>query len=120
MNINAFTIYLWQLSGDVKGSTEGMAAFCFISLIITMLVRLIAHMHEEETPKLDRAIKPIVLIGLLSGVISTFLPTPNTIAMMVVIPKITESKVIQTDVPEIYNAAIKALKEQITTSPASK
>ena len=43
----------------------------------------------------------------------TLIPTSNTIAMMVVIPEIAKSKVIQTDLPDLYNAAVSALKAAI-------
>jgi hypothetical protein len=34
--------------------------------------------------------------------------------MMVVIPEIAKSKMMQQDLPDIYNAAVKALKDQLT------
>lgn len=40
--------------------------------------------------------------------------------MMVVIPKLAESKVVQQDLPEVYDLALKALKEQLTHKEESK
>ena len=57
--------------------------------------------------KVIYAFIPVLLLRLA-------MPDSKTVAMMVVIPQIVESKVIQQDVPELYNAAVEALKEKLT------
>ena len=46
-------------------------------------------------------------------ILSVFTPSSKTLAMMVVIPEIAHSKVVQQDLPDIYNAAVEALKSQL-------
>lgn len=52
-------------------------------------------------------------VSFLLIVLANLVPTSKTVAMMVIIPEIAHSKVVQQDLPDIYNAAVKALKDQL-------
>lgn len=59
------------------------------------------------------AIRICLLIAVPFGAIRTITPSSDTIAMMVVIPQITQSSVVQKDIPELYRSAVEALKRQL-------
>lgn len=62
----------------------------------------------------------MLCILALSLTASVLMPSSKTIAMMVIIPKLAESKALQQDIPELYDLALKSLKEQITPKTPSK
>jgi len=115
MEINALTIYLWQLA-DRAISASGASVFVTL-IIVAASGFMMLFGHCENEPKALRAGKKIAKIGIpfliFFSAINTLVPSSNTIAMMVVIPKIAESKAIQQDLPEIYNAAVESLKEKL-------
>lgn len=119
MEITPLTIYLWQLADNVKAAGALACALITIGAIIHLVwggMTLDSCPNEEQTERARSALKIgrrliIALAALLS--LSCLLPSSNTIAMMVVIPKIADSKVIQQDVPDLYNTAVEALKDQL-------
>lgn len=141
MNVSATTIYFWQLADRVLAFTPGLAIFVTVCLVIMLLLSLInngiaadsaAKAATYTTDNYDmrkyagaaasakalyaQTTKLSKIFGALAGLfffVSAFIPTSNTIAMMVVIPEIAKSKVIQTDLPDLYNAAVSALKAAI-------
>lgn len=50
--------------------------------------------------------------------VSALLPGSKTIAMMVVVPALVESKAIQQDLPELYELGVSALKSQLKSLPS--
>ena len=68
---------------------------------------------DEAREVAKKAIKPSVILFMVISVLNVFIPSSSTIAMMVVIPEIAHSKVVQQDLPDIYNAAVEALKNQL-------
>lgn len=66
----------------------------------------------------DGKVRKLIAIPTFSFIIiniflAAFIPSKNAVAMMYVIPAIAKSKVVQEDIPEIYNAAIEALKNNL-------
>ncbi len=107
MNISPFTIYLWQLADKIS---DALFILALISAFISGGCWLARFLEDAETKKVAVATTLIFFASLLGN---TFLPSSKTIAMMVVIPEIAHSKVVQQDLPDIYNAAVKALKDQL-------
>lgn len=136
MNISPLTIYLWQLADRI---TVPFAAVSVLLAIISVVLFMVHVSNSADAAKYaaknekssngswfeklreaeayrDSSIKFLkkTLCGfLLSLVVTTFAPSSHTIAMMVIIPEIAHSKVVQQDLPDIYNAAVKALKDQL-------
>lgn len=52
---------------------------------------------------------------VITATLAPLLPSSKTIALMYVLPEIANSKVMQQDVPELYDMAIKALKDQLSS-----
>ncbi len=124
MNITPLTIYLWQAADKLASFLGPLSFFSGLIAVIFIVIYLIytyTAISDDEDAATDRTFKmlrtSIWITSPLAVFIITFaalLPTSNTIAMMVIIPRISESKVIQQDLPDIYNAAISALKKQLT------
>jgi len=118
MNITPLTIYLWQLADSIRDASTLFSHAGAVILGIIMFVGTMAYCIEEEARLVaSKILKWGGLLGgpvlILSMLVTCFTPTSKTVAMMVVIPAIAESKVIQEDLPDIYNAAVEALKGAI-------
>lgn len=118
MSITPLTIYIWQLADDIKSAFFWLTVPGGIVSIVALIIWIMSISSnnpesngEKEARrfvyKLWHWFLPAFLIGWL---ISTFTPSSKTVAMMLVIPRLAESKVIQTDLPDLYNTAIEALK----------
>lgn len=112
MNISALTIYLWQLADSLCGT---LTVLSFVSGITALIASVgCAVVHGEGVDDLKAPAKRLATwcAGAFTVILlaKTLTPSSNTVAMMVVIPKLAESKVIQKDIPDLYNAAVEALK----------
>jgi hypothetical protein len=140
MNISPLTIYLWQLCDRLPpicilfGVVLGFAT---IILFITSQVyrnnagaaRVDAAsadyaprkaQKEKDAVECDKMADRLTCcwhrtlpVAMLSFIGWSLAPSSNTVAMMVVIPQIADSKVVQQDLPDLYNAAVEALKANL-------
>ena len=117
MNITPFTIYLWQLADNISClfSVTGFLLL-FVSAAIAIIGGCLRAEYLEEGQIAGRRLHKFLFLtiplGFISMIISVAIPSSKTIAMMYVIPKIAESKAIQQDLPDLYEEAISALKDQ--------
>ncbi len=109
MQITPFLIYLWQLADSVLAAS---IPILFISLIGCALCAGLGYAEGVEAAKkaIWRLFVPLAVVATL---LKVFTPSSKTIAMMVIVPGIANSKVIQTDMPELYNLAVDALKSKL-------
>ena len=115
MNISPLTIYLWQLADEVKTACGFVVAMLLVSIGVFFTLSLVAAAQADDeglnlTKKTMKKLSFVSLALFVSGILT---PSSKTIAMMVVIPEIAHSKVVQQDLPDIYNAAVEALKSQL-------
>lgn len=89
-----------------------LGAIAFVISLIFFIVTKVDNTCEESTKKamsiLFKTITPIWLIAII-GVL--FTPTSKQMAMIYVVPQITESQVIKQDIPELYDLGVNALKD---------
>lgn len=109
MLVSPLIIYLWQLADSLRTTLALISLLTgFAAFGVTLFWRV------EEVAK---AKKFVILLWLLFSALlglHTVIPSSKTIAMMVVIPAITNSEAVQKDLPEIYDLAVKSLKESLT------
>lgn len=114
MNIDPLTIYLWQLADRLLSFCNWLWWPCFLVSVLALVFWGVSWDAdaglEDVRPAVYRLWKWFVPPAVLLSLASVLIPSSNTIAMMVVIPKIADSKVIQADIPDLYNAAVEALK----------
>lgn len=103
-------IYLFGLLGELKGLLDFCAVISTFFLALAILLLWIF----DEFERIGLYIKQCSIVVVILVLLSTITPNQKTVAMMVVIPAITESEAIQKDVPEIYNIAVNAIKEKIS------
>ncbi len=108
-------IYLWgildsvqhgfQIATIIPASIAGMGfLFCLIA----------ADDMKAETRKRGlKAMYWMAGIAAFFGFLRMLTPSSTTFAAMVIIPEIIESKAIQKDLPELYDAAVNKLKEEL-------
>lgn len=101
-----FTIYLWQ-QVDVLHAALGI--FLGVGSVVYATISFAGWVDHDITPK-----KWPLYYLVPMFVVFIFIPSSKTIAMMVAIPAIANSEPIQKDLPELYQLAKDALKEQIT------
>lgn len=83
-----------------------------VVLIISAIV--VGDKIIEDWKSVQLRVKAFFGASILLIFFSVLIPTSKTIAMMVIIPEIAHSKVVQQDLPDIYNAAVKSLKDQLS------
>lgn len=118
MNITPFTIYLWQLADKLSGTLSGLCWFSGMLMIVLCVIWLFLKIECEAEDSTMRRMSWAVCGGVAAWLVClstyTLIPSSSTVAMMVIIPEIANSKALQKDVPDIYNAAVDALKKQLT------
>lgn len=88
-------------------------SFALLFLIVVYFggtVNAVDQEDEKELNIMKKWIKGLLLpwIFVILGVL--FIPTSKELAMIYVVPSITESQVIKQDLPEIYDLGVKSLK----------
>jgi hypothetical protein len=105
MNISALDIYIWQ-------QVERMTGCCIAMSVFAGIILFIYFMANDGKMRKSIAISTFAFI-IINILFATFIPSKNTVAMMYIIPAIAKSKVVQEDIPEIYDAAVEALKNNL-------
>lgn len=117
MNITPLTVYFWQQADTICSFFHGLGIAGIIISIISLIIFAGVKDENSESPYLSTISKVIKFVLIPMTIISwlTFalFPRSNTIAMMVVIPELANSKMIKEDLPQIYDVAIDALKKQL-------
>ncbi len=110
----AIMYWLTRLDG-LRALFSAVVAIGSFALIFA-LVAYIFSKYDETADELAKGVSraavriltpvwSIALIGLL------FVPTTKEMAMIYVVPQITESRVVQQDIPELYDMGVQALKD---------
>jgi len=66
---------------------------------------------DEEQEPYKKWFKRETITAIIAALILTFVPSSKEMAMIYVVPHITESQVIKQDIPEVYDLGVKALKD---------
>lgn len=106
--MSPWLIYLWQIADQVITVAGLMGGICLFAGVILIGVWKLEEIEEAKT--LGRA---LLSIGVMAILIAMLTPSSRAIAYMIVIPAIVDSNVIQEDLPELYEFAIEALKDQL-------
>lgn len=117
MTLSPWLVYLWGIADAVKDSCGFLA---FLSGLFALIGAIVVPMllEDKETPEsirvsLKKLRSVITVTFFVTTPLAIFTPSSKTIAIMVIAPAIVNSDPIQKDLPEIYNAAVDALKEQL-------
>lgn len=109
---------MWGQLDKISGTLIGITAVACMGILFCFMFISIECGGNWDDTSAQRVFgigKKLAAVALLSGLLAAFIPSSNTVAMMVVIPKIANSEAIQRDLPDVYRAAVDALKEQLKT-----
>jgi len=117
--MNAFTIYFWGIADQVQGTfTLLTVLLIFAFIVFTTIYSAAKHVGDEDMFIPMR--KQLFSVGLalfVSLIGATLTPDSKTIAAMVIIPEIVRSDAVKRDLPELYDMAIKKLKDELSPPP---
>jgi len=131
MDISPFTVYLWQQADSIIAACSGGYVFILgfvcvlacIAFVITKPEFNSSDKNKDMIGHLNSILKRVFLgsssLLVLAATVSTLMPTSKTIAMMYAVPTIVNSKVVQEDLPEIYQMGINSLKGQLAPKAKS-
>lgn len=120
-------IYIWGITPSIIGFFTFLTIIFAVSAIIAFVVgtdekyRANNYYHDSESKSfiinrsnclLKRA-KKMTVLSIISSIILTFIPNKETFAAMIIIPEIAKSDAIKKDLPEIYDMAIKKIKDEL-------
>ena len=69
--------------------------------------------YLEDSKRHLKTTKKMLILSIISAAIVTFIPNKQTFAAMIIIPEIAKSDVIKKDLPEIYDMAVKKIKDEL-------
>lgn len=120
MTITPSTLY-WITRLDGINSALLTSMVVSIAVFLFCIWVLIGSWAESESPLSEQDEKDIKVVKKytkISGILVLFFiiltvltPTSKEMAMIYVVPHLSESQVIKQDIPEVYNLGVKALKD---------
>ena len=118
--ITSSTLYWVTRLDDIKYALTTLMVFCGLVIIASTCIACYyveeeswCHDMRKEYSKVPRAIKWVlngICAFLLCMILYILTPTTNEMSVIVVLPQIAQSKVVQQDMPELYSLAVDELK----------
>lgn len=84
--------------------------------IVTLVAFGINEPYDEDKKPYMRSFRWSAGVFIMSLIVSAFVPTTKEMAMIYVVPRITESQIVKQDIPELYDLGVNALKERMKDS----
>ena len=117
MNISPWLIYIWGIADRLASVLGAMIPATLVLGVVAFAIRCACEsesgVSKATVLSLRRICATMFVLLPISVIGYALMPSSKTIAIMVVVPAIIESDVIQKDLPEIYNLGVEALKEQL-------
>lgn len=115
MTITPATMYWFTILDKITTFFEIVSllgAIAFVFSLVFFIATKVDDTCEEPTKKVMSILfKTITSIWLIAIMGVLFTPTSKQMAMIYVVPQITESQVIKQDIPELYDLGVNALKD---------
>jgi len=114
MEITALNIYLLSTIGSVKTFIEA-GSICGIIISIVLIIFHIGECtpkNEKETEKMVRRFIKLFFLSILFLFLSCFIPSQKTIAAMYILPKISNSQLLN-KIPDYIQKYIESYLEEI-------
>ena len=87
----------------------GVFALLFLSIAYYATGSNTDEMYEHKVVK--SVLKWLIPVWLFCLIGAVFIPNSKQMAMIYVVPQITESQVVKQDIPELYDLGVNALKD---------
>lgn len=132
--IDPFYLYLILQLDSIKDALSGASfvlfAGAFLLVVVSIFVRLEAgyswvseekkESYRAQSQKLQGHAKRAAVVGLAAFSVNAFLPTSERMAVLVVLPAITNSATIQAEAKEVYELAKRGLSSLVATTGEAK
>jgi len=112
MEITALNIYLIDVLGSIKTIFEFFSIFSIAISTIMLFVLLGQHGREPEEIKWAKSFKRLFLVSSCILIVSLFIPSEKTIAAMYILPKISNSQLVN-KIPDYIQKYIESYLEEI-------
>lgn len=102
-------IYIW-------GVIEGVKVFFIIlsvAFLLMSFIKVMADTGSELEIVIERLAKIMFSASLFFAMCATLTPSKETFAAMIIVPEIAKSDAIRKDLPEIYDMAVKKIKDEL-------
>jgi len=117
--ITPFNIYLiFQIDSIKHFLTVATVIFLSILFVVWFIFNIIRNVCKDDVEKVQISLpsglsKTFVIFLICLNFLTCAIPSTKTLCMMYALPAIVNSKVVQTDFPELYDIALQATKEKL-------
>lgn len=114
MTITPATMYWFTRLDRITATFDiitllGVFALLFLSIVYYATGSNADEMYEHKVVK--SILKWLIPVWLFCLILAMFIPNSKQMAMIYVVPQITESQVVKQDIPELYDLGVNALKD---------
>lgn len=110
-------IYIWSILDNLTAGLRIAFALLLTGGICMFWFRAMGvdcnQMKDATAAIMAKIGKRMLLWSILTGIMTLFIPSSNSFAVIVIAPKLIESDVVQKDMPELYEAAKVKLMESL-------
>ena len=112
MTITPATLYWITRLDEINCLCTIVAIFSIFAFVIGVIMWIANLDYNDDYCEAGKKIaKATGIVSALALTIGLFVPTSKEMAMIYVVPHITESQVVKQDIPEVYDLGVKALKD---------
>lgn len=112
MTITPATLYWFTRLDGINCLCTTVAIFSILAFVIGAIMWIANLDYNDDYSEAGKKIaKATGIISALALTIGLFVPTSKEMAMIYVVPQITESQVVKQDIPELYDLGVNALKD---------
>ena len=117
--ITPFNIYLiFQIDSIKDFLTAATTTLIILSVIVLFIFNLIRNITKNDIEKVQISLPPglsktFVIFLICLNFLAYAIPNTKTLCAMYALPAIVNSKVVQTDFPELYDIALQATKGKL-------
>ena len=112
-------IYLWTMADKVVflsllTAIIGLTIYVIFWFVVEFWNDVTTEGKKEEKKRFETVVNKMpvkTLLFLLA--IGIFVPSKKDLAIIYVVPKIIESKIVKEDLPELYSKGVEALKREL-------
>ena len=111
MTITPATMYWFTRLDAIDCALGVLLIISAIWFIITLIVFGVNEPYDDDRKPYMRSFRWSAWVFITTLITSVFVPTTKEMAMIYVVPQITESQVVKQDIPELYDLGVNALKD---------
>lgn len=114
--MSAWTIYFWGIYGNVYSLLCSLSILTIVLYVGVFFIKTLIRIFDDEEyeiEKINNVLKKIpIKIAIILYVIMMLMPSKGDIAMMYIIPKITNNETVK-DMPEMYQMVKESLEKYV-------